>query len=179
MFGVATIQMYQEIVLIPKSRIAVLIGEKGVSKNEIEREGNVRLRIDSKTGEIKIRSKDALSAYQGANVIRAVARGFPPEIARKLFKPDYSYEVISLEEFIRNKKDLIRMRGRLIGTEGKSRDRIQFLTQTQIRIQGKTVAILGKSLSVANARHAVEMLLQGTPHSRAFAFLKEQTEEKE
>ena len=169
---------FQETVLIPKSRIAVLIGEKGTSKKAIEKEGNVWLNVDSKTGEVTIKAKDALSAWQGANVVRAVARGFPPEIAHKLFKPDHSYEIISLEEHARNKKDIMRLRGRLIGKDGKARDRIQFLTQTQIRVQGKTVAILGKSLCVANAHRAIEMLLTGAPHLRVFAFLEEQTEGK-
>ena len=168
--------IYQESVLIPKSRIAVLIGEKGAAKKMIEKTGNVRLRIDSKTGNVIVKGKDALSAWQGVNVVRAVARGFPPEVARKLFKPDYSYESISLENYAKNKNDLIRIRGRLIGTSGKARDRIQFLTQVQIRVQGKTVAILGEAQRVALARHAIDMLLSGSPHSRVFAFLKEQTE---
>jgi len=168
--------IYQEAVLIPKSRIAVLIGEKGAAKKAIEEAGNVKLRVDSKTGYIKIRARDAIAAWQGANVVRAVARGFPPEVARKLFKPDYSYESISLENYAKNKNDLIRIRGRLIGTSGKARDRIQFLTQVQIRVQGKTVAMLGEAGRVALARHAVDMLLSGSPHARVFAFLKEQTE---
>lgn len=168
--------IYQESVLIPKSRIAVLIGEKGAAKKAIETAGDVRLRIDSKNGNVLVRAKDALSAWQGANVIRAVARGFPPEVARKLFKPDYSYESISLENYAKNKNDLVRIRGRLIGTDGKARDRIQFLTQAQIRVQGKTVAILGEVGRVALARHAIDMLLSGSPHARVFAFLKEQTE---
>jgi len=170
--------IYQESVLIPKKRVAILIGEKGTSKKSIETTGNVRLQIDSKTGKVQIKAKDAISAWQGANVIRAVARGFPPEIARKLFKSDYSYELISLDEYSRNKKDLIRIRGRLIGKDGKARDKLQFLTQAQIRVQGKTVAVLGESQCVALARHAIEMLLSGSPHLRVFAFLKEQMGEK-
>jgi len=170
--------IYQESVLIPKKRIAVLIGEKGASKKSIEVAGNVKLRIDSKTGYVKIRARDAIAAWQGANVVRAVARGFPPEIARKLFKPDYSYELISLEEFAKNKNTLVRLRGRLIGKDGKARDKIQFLTQAQIRVQGKTVAILGESSCVAQARRAIEMLLSGSPHLRVFAFLKAQQEVK-
>lgn len=170
---------FQEAVLIPKARIAVLIGEKGASKRAIEKAGNVKLNVESKTGEVTIRANDALTAWQGANVVRAVARGFPPEIARNLFKPDYAYEIISLEEHARNKKDIVRLRGRLIGKDGKARDRIQFLTQAQIRVQGKTVVILGKSLCVANAHRAIIMLLAGAPHLRVFAFLKEQTEDKQ
>lgn len=168
----------EEIVFIAKDRIAALVGEKGWAKKAIEASGKVKLDINSKTGRVTIKGDDPVDVWHVANVIRAVSRGFPPEIARKLFKPDYTYEIINISKFVRNERDLRRKRGRLIGRNGSARKRLQILTKTQIRVKGKTAAILGKKQGVDAAHQAIIKLLRGSPHQRVFNFLEEQRVDK-
>lgn len=167
------IDMQQDAVMIPKSRIAILIGAKGKDKNLIQKEGDVKLNINSKTGNVTVLADDALKVWNAINVVKAVARGFPPEIARKLFKQDYVYEQVSLEDFAKNKKQLIRQRGRVIGRGGSARDHLQLATQTQIRVQGKTIMIIGEMECVETARQAVEAILAGTPHAKVYELIQE------
>lgn len=166
--------MQEEIILIPKSRIAVLIGEKGRDKNMIQKVGKCSLYIDSKTGEVAVQAKDAVTLWKACDVVKAVARGFPPEVARKLFKENFGYELISIGDFTRKEGDEPRLRGRVIGQKGLARNRIQTLTQTIIRVQGKTIMILGEVANLDLARRAMEMLLNGAPHPRVYMFLQEQ-----
>jgi len=158
---------------IPKERIPVLIGTKGSVKRKIQKLTNTILKINSETGDVFIEG-EAIDIFNCLNVIKAVGRGFNPEIALKLLNEDHSLEVISIEGFARNKKDLIRIRSRLIGTNGKARDYIESLTSTHIVIYGKTVCIIGKIENVMVARQGIINLLQGSRHGNVYAYIDRQ-----
>ncbi len=163
---------------IPKDRIAVLIGKKGDVKEEIEEQTLTRLEVDSKEGDVFIYGEDALGLFNAKEVIRAISRGFNPELARLLLKGDYSLEIINIKDFVGdNQKKALRLKGRVIGQEGKSRRTIEQLTETYISVYGKTIAIIGFPEYVANARKAVESLLTGSPHSHVYKWLENKRRE--
>jgi len=128
---------------IPKDRISVLIGKKGFTKRKIQKITSTILRINSEEGDVFIEG-ESLDVFNCLNIIRAISRGFNPEIALKLLDDDYSFEMIDIEEFSRNKRDLIRIKSRLIGTEGRARKHLEELTNTSIVVYGKTVCIIGR-----------------------------------
>lgn len=163
---------------IPKDRIAVLIGKKGEDKKELEKQTKTKIDVDSKEGEIKITGTDALMLYSLREVIRAIGRGFNPDVAKLLLKIDYGFELISLIDYARNQKDLIRLKGRIIGEEGKSRKTIEDLTQTNICVYGKTVGIIGNMEFIGDARKAIEQLLSGRPHSQIYKILEKRRKER-
>ncbi len=164
-------------ILIPKARIAALIGEKGASRKLIEKAGKIKLWIESDTGNIKIISKDPTTVWIAESVIEAVGRGFSPQDAILLFKDDYSFELIDMREFSGKSKDRQKtMRGRIIGTEGKVKGVIQKYTGVKIAIQGKTIGIIGKTEDAFMARQAVERILSGAKQGSAFGFLREKYE---
>ncbi len=161
-------------ILIPKSRIAVLIGEKGGDRRFIERAGEVKLEIDSKEGLVTIKSEDALNLWIATRVIEAVGRGFSPQDAALLFKEGYSFEKIDLRDFrARTKKRQQTLKARVIGTKGKAKNVIQQYTNTLISIQGKTICILGKTEDVMLAHQAIGRILEGSRQGTAFKFLRE------
>jgi ribosomal RNA assembly protein len=73
---------------IPKERIAVLIGKKGEIKNQIEEHTRTRIDVDSKEGDITVSGEDAITLYSTRDIIRAIGRGFNPDIALLLLKPE-------------------------------------------------------------------------------------------
>ena len=153
---------------IPKERVAILIGKKGETKKGLEKQTKTRIQIDSKEGDINIEGDDALGLYSVREVIKAVGRGFNPEIAKQLLKQDYTCEYINIHEFVKSRDQYRRLRSRIIGSEGKARKTIEKLTNTYICVYGKTVAIIGESDGVLRAKKAVEALLKGAPHSHAY-----------
>ena len=157
---------------VPKDRVAVIIGKKGSVKSELERQTKSKIFVDSEEGDIFIEGKDPLSLYAAREVIRSISRGFNPEIALSLLKPDFSFEVLNIADFGKTKNDIIRLRGRVIGEEGKSRKVIEELTECSISVYGKTVSIIGLVEDVPSARRAVEALLSGSPHSNVYHFLE-------
>ncbi len=163
---------------IPKERVAVLIGKKGETKRAIEHETKTKLQVNSEEGEIKITGKDALLLYLAREIIRAIGRGFNPEIARQLLKSDYAFEIISIQDYAKTQNDLERLRGRVIGEGGKSRRVIEELTKTTICVYGKTVGIIGSAETITDARRAVESLLSGSPHPHVYRWLERRKRER-
>ena len=158
---------------IPRDRIAVLIGKEGSVKKDIESETKTKIDVDSKEGDISITGEDALGLYSCREVIRAIGRGFNPEIATLLIKPDYCFESIDLKDYVGKSKDhLLRVKGRVIGAEGKTRRLIEELTESHVCVYGKTISIIGLTESATIAREAIERLLNGSPHSNVYKFLE-------
>lgn len=158
---------------IPKDRIAVLIGKKGEVKAELEAQTDCRIQVDSKEGDVVIRGVDTLKLFMLKDLVTAIGRGFSPERAQLLLKTDYVLEVIPVTDYAGEKRShLERLKGRIIGSEGKARKNIEEITETFICVYGKTVSIIGNSESVAIARRAVDSLLQGSPHSAVYKYLE-------
>jgi len=158
---------------IPKERIAVLIGLRGKVKKEIEAATHSKLEIDSNEGDVMIKGDDTLGMYSAREVIKAVGRGFNPDVALLLLHHDYTLEVLSLPDYLgKSKNKTIRVKGRVIGEGGKTRRIIEEHTETSISVYGKTIAIIGKVENAGVAKKAIEDLLEGAPHSAVYRWLE-------
>ncbi|MBT5023022.1 RNA-processing protein [Candidatus Woesearchaeota archaeon] len=165
---------------IPKERIAVLIGKSGEMKKKIEEETGIHIDVDSKEGDVKISSDDSLSLFIAKDIIRAISRGFNPEIAKLILKGDYVLEILQIEEYSgKSKKSAMRLKGRVIGQDGKSRGKIEQLTQTHISVYGKTIGIVGRAEDTSIARRAIESLLSGSTHTSVYRWLEKKQNERE
>ena len=164
---------------IPRERIGAAIGPGGRVKQEIERRTGTKLTVDSETGEVVIeRAEDPLGVLKARDVLRAIARGFSPERAFKLFDEDKYLEIIDITDFVgRSEKALVRQKGRVIGEAGKTRRIIEESTGVSMSVYGKTVALIGTPEQLAVAREAVHMLLDGAPHGAVYAFLERKRRE--
>jgi ribosomal RNA assembly protein len=157
---------------IPKERVAVLIGEKGSVKKQLEEDCSAKIEIDSKEGDVVVIGKDAIKLYTLREIIKAIGRGFNPDVAMLLEKQDYVYEKLNLSEYVKTKNSAVRLKGRVIGRSGKSRKKIEELTECYIVVYGKTIGIIGEATNVAAARKAVVSLLTGSTHSSVFRSLE-------
>ena len=158
---------------VPKNRVAVIIGKGGSIKKEIEESTKTKLTIDSKEGDIFVSGEDALGLYTAREIIKAIGRGFNPDIAKLLLKSDYVLEVVDVSEYVgKSKEAMLRLKGRVIGKEGKSRRLIEELAECSISVFGKTISIIGLPESAANARQAVESLLRGSTHANVYKWLE-------
>lgn len=170
-------QEYSYDLRIPKERIAVIIGIKGETKKQIEQATKTRLEIDSENGDIQIFGNDAINLYTTKEIITAIGRGFNPQTAMMLLKPDYAIEIINLKDSARTPNDLIRLRARIIGEGGRARTTIESLTQSYISIFGKTVSIIGTFEGLNLARRAIDMLIKGSAHGNVYKFLEKKQKE--
>ncbi len=164
-------------VKIPKERVAVLIGTKGSVKKELMEETGANLQINSETGVVKISGNDPIKVYKVRDIVNAIGRGFNPEKAKLLLRTDYMLEVINLKELVKSKNQIKRVKGRVIGEKGKSREFIENITDTYISVYGKTVSIIGSYENVGLARQALFKLINGSPHSKVNSWLEKKVKE--
>lgn len=157
---------------IPKERIAVLIGSKGAVKTELEDLTSSSIHVDSSEGDVHIEGKDSVSLFSLREVIKAIGRGFNPDIAILLLRQDYVLDLINLPDYAPTRSHMDRLKGRVIGRKGKSRDTIEKMSETFISVYGKTIGIVGSTDRIGISKQAIESLLSGAPHSNVFKFLE-------
>lgn len=162
---------------IPKDRIGALIGPEGKTKNYIEEKLSVELHIESDTGGVTIilgeKADDPSMLFKAKDVVIAIGRGFSPEHAFRLIRnEDLVLNLIDLRSiFGRSESDIKRVKGRIIGMGGKTRKIIEELTDTNICVYGHTVGIIGDIEHVQIAKSAIQMLINGSPHSVVYKYL--------
>jgi ribosomal RNA assembly protein len=168
---------------IPQKRIGVLIGPNGVVKKKIEDLTQTILDIDSNECTVTITPReemeDPLGVWKTNHIVKAIGRGFSPEIAFKLNKDDVYLEIIKLTDYLgKSKKALARYKGRIIGRDGKTRDLIIEMAEVSLVVFGKTVSIIGTIDSVLVAKEAIEMILNGSQHKSVYGFLEAKHKDK-
>jgi ribosomal RNA assembly protein len=161
-------------VKIPQDRIGALIGEGGATLREIERRAEVRLNVDSENGSVSIeKTGDPVTALKGPDIVRAIGRGFAPDDAMALLDDEMMMlDIVDIAAATRNKSDLKRQKGRLIGENGRTRELMEELTGASVVIYGSTLAAIGGPQQVEAVREAAEMIIDGAPHGAVYSFLE-------
>jgi ribosomal RNA assembly protein len=168
---------------IPGDRIGALVGPEGTVKNVIERKLSVDLQVNSETGRVQItippEAKDPTVLFRAKEIVTAIGRGFAPDHAFRLLDDDeIMFEIIDLRETVgRSPSDLKRLKGRVIGKEGKTRRIIEELSEANISVYGHTISIIGYPDQSAIAREAVRMLIKGSLHGTVYRFLHKKRRE--
>jgi ribosomal RNA assembly protein len=159
-------------VKVPKERIGVIIGQDGMVKQSLQEHSHLKMHVDSQEGLVTLEGEDSIALYAARQVIKAIARGFNPEIAQLLLRQDYVLEEIKLTDWANTKDSVLRLKGRVIGMKGKSRENIEQLTGCFISVYGKTVCIVGELAWANVAKRAVEKLLGGSMHKTVWKYLE-------
>lgn len=156
---------------VPQDRVGVLIGHDGTTKEYIEEKTKSKIEVDSQEGDVFIEGEEPLKAFRAMEMVKAVGRGFPPEKAFKLLDDDFLIlDIVNLSHL--QPKALRRIKGRIIGKNGKTREIIENLVSVWISVYGKTVGIIGYSHQIRIAHTAIEMIINGAPHSTVYRFLE-------
>jgi ribosomal RNA assembly protein len=153
--------MMQE-VKIAGSRVGVLIGKGGATKKELEVKTHTTITVDSKEGLVKVESSEehTVALLRAVEIINAINRGFSPERAFEMIEDeDLLLDVIDLSGMAEGPRQLDRLRGRIIGKDGK------------------TISLIGYPEQLKTARAAIDMLIEGVPHENVFAFLDRKKKE--
>ena len=162
---------------IPKERVGVLIGPDGRTKKSIEEKLSVELQIDGEAGDVNILMKenaaDPSMLFKAKDVVTALGRGFSPEHAFRLIRDEEAVlDMLDLRAiFEKSEADIKRVKGRIIGMNGKTRTIIEELTDAHVAVYGHNVAIIGTMEQVQVAREAIEMLIKGNMHGTVYRFL--------
>jgi ribosomal RNA assembly protein len=157
--------------------VGVVIGPEGRTKKSIEDKLSVELQIDGEAGDVNILMKEGATdpsmLFSAKDVVTALGRGFSPEHAFRLVRDEEAVlDILDLRAvFGKSEADIKRVKGRIIGMNGKTRAIIEELTDTNVAVYGHTVAIIGTMDQLQVAREAIEMLIKGSMHGTVYRFL--------
>jgi ribosomal RNA assembly protein len=170
-------------VKIPKERVGVLIGPDGKVKQRIEEKFMVELLIDGDSGGVTVvlseKASDPSFLFRAKDTVTAIGRGFSPEQAFRLLRnEDDIFDFIDLRViFGRSESDIKRVKGRVIGANGKTRKLIEELTEASMVVYGHTIGFIGSFEQVDVARNAVQMLVNGSQHHTVYKYLQRKRSE--
>ena len=173
--------MFHETIRVPAERIGVIVGRNGRVKQRIEQLTNAQIDVNPE-GIVTIscpqESEDPVLLWKARDIVRAMARGFSPKNAFTLLDEDARLIIISLREFVgTSQRQLKRVSGRIIGENGRTRRVIEQTTETKVSVYGRTVSIIGIDPGIEYARKAIDMLIEGAPHSAVYGRLEKMRRE--
>lgn len=170
-------------VRIPKERIGVLVGPDGKTKHLIEEKLMVALQVESESGGVTVilseKAHDPSQLFRAKDVVLAIGRGFSSEQAFRLLRNENEiFDFVDLRAiFGRSESDIKRVKGRVIGANGKTRRLIEELTDSSVVIYGHTIGFIGTFERVDVARNAVQMLINGSQHHTVYKYLQRKRSE--
>jgi ribosomal RNA assembly protein len=169
----------REHIKVPQDRIGVIIGVEGRVKETLEEKSGAQLDVDSESGTVTLESTgDAVKALRASEVIKAIARGFSPEKALKLMdNEDLILDMMDLSKISDSPSELTRIKGRIIGKAGKTREIMESMTGSKISVYGKTISIIGDAEQIMTVRTAIDMLIDGAPHGAVYGYLERRRRE--
>lgn len=159
-----------QIVRIPHERTKFIIGEQGKTKDYLELRMKVGIRVDF-DGSVEIVG-DSLDEFIAKDIIKAIGRGFDPEIALLLLSDSYAFKLIDLRDYASHDKGCHRIMGRIIGEKGKTKKIIKEEVGAELAFHGHTVGIICPLDTMDYAMEAVFRLIEGKKHSSVYAYLE-------
>jgi ribosomal RNA assembly protein len=170
-------------VRIPKERIGVLVGPDGKTKQTIEKKLMVELQVESESGGVTVilseKAHDPSQLFRAKAIVLAIGRGFSPQQAFRLLRNENElFDFVDLRAiFGRSESDIKRVKGRIIGANGKTRRLIEELTDSSVVIYGHTIGFIGAFERVDVARNAVQMIINGSQHHTVYKYLQRKRSE--
>ena len=159
-----------QVVKIPSERVGVLLGASGETKDYLEERMKVSLSVDT-DGEVEI-SGEPLEEFIAKDVVKAIGRGFDPQVALKLLSDDYGFKIIDLRDFSNNEKSMHRIIGRIIGEKGRTKQIITEEVGSLVAVYGHTVSVISTLDTLDYAMTAIFKLIEGANHSTVYAYLE-------
>jgi ribosomal RNA assembly protein len=157
----------KDFVKIPEKRREILRKNEKL-KEDIEKSTDTKIYFDDSV----LIEGESFNVYQAKQVLKAFGRGFDVKDSLYLLDDEYGLEIVDLTEFTKSRKRMVTLKGRIIGTKGKTKRYIEKYTETKLCIFGKTVGIIGKWDKINIAKEAIMKIIRGCPHQALYKWLE-------
>ncbi len=117
---------------------------------------------------------EPLDEFNAKNVIQAYGRGFEVKDALLLLKEEETFTSINLKEMTSSEAQRTRLKSRVIGSDGKTKGYIERVSGVVMCIYGNTISMIGNMEETKIAMTAVNILLEGGTHKKAYAAMEKE-----
>jgi len=141
-----------------------------IVKNKKRLENLLEVKIIIRGKEISVEGSPE-NGYIAEKVIDAINFGFPISIALLIKEEDFLFEILDIKKYT-HRKDLERIRARIIGKNGKTLKTLSHLTECFFEIKDNNIGIIGSPERIKNAQNAIIFLIQGSKQANVYSFLE-------
>jgi ribosomal RNA assembly protein len=148
----------------------ILESASRIIKNRKKLEKKLNVKITNRGKEIVIEGS-AMDEYAAEKVIDAINFGFSLSSALLIKEEDFSFEILNIKDYTR-RKDLERIRARIIGKGGKTLKTLSQLTDCSFELKDNEVGIIGNPEDIKNAEQGIISIVQGAKQANVYSFLE-------
>ena len=138
------------------------------NKSKLEKKLGVKLSINKEEISIDGVSEDE---YIAEKVIEALDFGFPFSVALLIKEQDFMFEILHIKHYTK-RKDLEKVRARIIGKNGKTLRALNELTKCFFEVKDNSIGIIGDPEYIRNANEAIMALARGSKQANVYSFLE-------
>ena len=141
-----------------------------VLKNKPRLEKELSVKIKTNGEEVSI-DGNAEDEYLAKIVIEALDFGFPLNIALLMKEDNLHFDIINIKNHTTS-KNLQRVRGRVIGKEGRTLKTLCHLTGCYFEQKDNQVGIIGEAECIKSTREGLISLIRGSKQANVYKFLE-------
>jgi len=114
---------------------------------------------------------EPLDEYAALQVFEAINTGFSARTSTLILDENFVFEKLQIKDYTK-RKDLEIVRGRIIGTHGRTKHTIQQISGCEIKIQENTIGIIGPADRIQYAITAITNIIRGSKQGNAYKYLE-------
>ena len=141
-----------------------------ILKNKKKLEKELNIKITNKGREVSIQGEPE-DEYIAEKVIDSINFGFPFSDVLRIKKEELTFEIINIKDHTK-RKDLERIRARIIGRGGKTLKTLCDLTKCFFEIKDNEIGIIGAPEYIKNAQEAIISIVKGAKQSNIYSRLE-------
>ena len=141
-----------------------------ILKNKKRLENKLNVKISNRGKEVQIDGKPE-DEYVAEKVIDALNFGFPFSVAISIKEDDLEFEILNIKAHT-TRKDLSRVRARIIGKGGKTLKTLCQLTKCNFELKDNTIGIIGLPEYIENAQESIISLIKGSKQANVYSHLE-------
>ena len=147
-----------------------------ITRNRKRLEKKLNVEIENRGKEVTVTGTPE-DEYIAGKVIEALDFGFPFSDALEIKERGHVFEVLNIKDYTK-KKNLERVRGRIIGKGGKTLKTLTDLTNCSLEIKDNKIGIIGDAENIKNTLDALASLIKGTKQSNVYSYLEKHRPEE-
>lgn len=146
-----------------------------IIKNKKKLEKLLNIKINNNGKEVTFEGSPE-DEYEAQKVLDALEMGFSFSDAISIKEKELEFEIINVKEFAR-RGNIEKVRGRLIGKNGKVLKTLSELTKCSFEMKGNNLGIIGNYENIKPAIDSVIQIVQGSKHAHVYKGLEKRKEE--
>lgn len=141
------------------------------NKKRLEKELNANITIKGKEIQVQSKEDDSVDEFFDEKIIEALDFGFPLKTALLVGNEDFHFEILNIKDYTK-RKDLERIRARIIGKKAKTIKTLMELTRCAIKLEENEIGIIGPNECIQNAQQGIESLVRGAKQANVYKFIE-------